>query len=538
MVAEVTFLDCTLRDGGYYNNWDFDHDVVQRYISASSRAGVDVLELGFRTLGADSFLGPYAHTTDSLLRRLEIPSAVDVGVMVNAADLANHGFGLADAIDRLFRPADESPVDVVRLAAHMHHVPELPAMVEALVARGYRVGVNLMQVSRFDGSDLVQAAKTVQAAAGTEVLYFADSFGDMTTRDIADRVEQVGTGWEGPIGLHAHDNRKLGLSNVLEAVDRGVTWVDGTIRGMGRGAGNAATEFILSEFRSREMADYDVDALVSVVMKDFQQLHIEYQWGADLLYVKAAEHTVHPTYVQMMANDDRYDLADIVAAIPALGRAKGHSYSSDRIASVLAEHGQHGGGNWDATGFVDKREVLLLGAGPHLQRHRAAVEAFIRERQPYVICLNTSPHVDPSLIDLYAACHPTRMALEAEYIRELDRPLLAPADMLASIELDTSAVRLRDYGVEVAHGVLDDRATTCTIPHRLTIAYALAASARGGASRVLLAGVDGFTPGDARQEEMLEVFAAYGREAGRPPLIALTPTSYPVEQSSVYAPDA
>lgn len=536
MSDTLTFLDCTLRDGGYYNNWNFDHAVVQRYINASAKAGVDVLELGFRTLGAEVFLGPYAHTTDALLRRHDLPASMDYAVMVNASDLANHPGGIQDAVAKLFAPADESPVDIIRLAAHMTHVPQLPAMVEAMVELGYRVGANLMQVSRFSGEDVAQAAKTLQAAGGTEVLYFADSFGDMTRQDIIDRVEQVGTGWDGPIGLHAHDNRKLGLTNVLEAVDQGVTWIDGTIRGMGRGAGNAATEFILSELRLRGMADYDEKAYVSVVMEDFRALHQAYEWGADLLYVMAAEHTVHPTYVQMMNGDSRYDLADIVGAIEALGRSEGHSYRAEMITVALSD-GSEATGTWDATGWCDEQDVLILGAGPELTTHLAAVESYVRERAPLVLCLNTTSAIDESLVDGYVACHPTRMALEADQLASLHAPLIAPRSMIESIGIGDADIELRDYGVDIAPHDFTASATGCRIPGRLAFAYALAAVTAGGAARVLLVGMDGFPGGDPRQEEMLDVFHAYADHGG-PDLIALTPTSYPVRQSSVYAPEA
>ena len=90
-MSAPTFLDCTLRDGGYYNSWNFDHDLVQSYIFAVNDAGVDVIELGFRTLNHQGFKGACAYTTDSFIQSLEIPTDLEVCVMLNASEIIDEG---------------------------------------------------------------------------------------------------------------------------------------------------------------------------------------------------------------------------------------------------------------------------------------------------------------------------------------------------------------------------------------------------------------------------------------------------------------
>src|SRR5690554_4405695 len=85
---DTIVLDCTLRDGGYYNSWDFKPDIVTNYLNAVSAAGVDAVEVGFRSLKADVFKGAVAYTSDEFLRSLEIPSNLTIGVMVNGSELA------------------------------------------------------------------------------------------------------------------------------------------------------------------------------------------------------------------------------------------------------------------------------------------------------------------------------------------------------------------------------------------------------------------------------------------------------------------
>ena len=85
----VTLVDCTLRDGGYYNDWDYSYELIENYLNSMVRSGVDVVEMGFRTLISDKYLGPTAYTTDRFLNELEIPAPVTVAVMLNAKEVVS-----------------------------------------------------------------------------------------------------------------------------------------------------------------------------------------------------------------------------------------------------------------------------------------------------------------------------------------------------------------------------------------------------------------------------------------------------------------
>jgi 4-hydroxy 2-oxovalerate aldolase len=532
----ITFLDCTLRDGGYYTNWMFERTTVERYLGAVAAAGVHVIEMGFRSLPENQFLGPYAHTTDALLATLPLPAGVDIAVMVNVSEVLAHSGGIHAGLNSIFSDNGTSPVAIVRLAAHLRDAEAVAPMAIAINDMGYRVTVSMMQVSRYDDADIAKAAGAIVGAGPVEALYFADSFGDMDaehTRSIAATLRRE---WDGPLGVHAHDNRRLGVSNALAAIESGVTWIDGTIRGMGRGAGNAQTEFLLGELAARGLGRFDADALISVVMRDFGSLQEQHRWGPDLLYLMAAQYGVHPTYVQMMTNDPRYDLPDIVAALTALRVGGGHSFSAETLTAALADDGDYQIGEWKATGWLEGRDTLIVGAGPSVAEHRDGIENFIRRCEPAVLCLNTTPQVSPDLVTAYVACHPARLALEADRIASLDRPLVAPRAMLSRVGLDLErGCELLDYGMFVTGDDFAIEGSQAGVPARLAFAYGIAVATAAGARRVLAVGLDGYGAGDPRQDEMLRVLEAYEQVEDRVPVISLTPTTYPLIQSSVYA---
>ncbi|MEY2477596.1 MAG: 4-hydroxy 2-oxovalerate aldolase [Actinomycetota bacterium] len=534
MTGEITVLDCTLRDGGYYTNWQFDQDVVNRYLQSVAAAGVDVIELGFRTPDAKQFLGPYAHTTDWLLESLDLPDC-RLGVMLNVADFVGDERA---GVDRVFKPADQSRISVVRLATHLRDIDSCTPLAERLRELGYFVGVNLMQTGSHPVEAVQDVAATLQRCEAIGVLYFADSLGNMDADDVRTTVRHLRDVWDRPLGIHTHDNRRLALSNSIAAVEAGVEWVDATIRGMGRGPGNAQTEFLLAELARTASLKYSPDPLVRTVMEDFAALQAEHGWGANLLYLKAADYGVHPTYVQTLQSDSRYELADIVSAIEALRFAGGHSYSADGLATAIDSGEQHPDGTWDPEGWLAGREVLILAASPKAEDHREAIERFASHNQLPVLCLNSTPPIDASMVTAYVACHPVRLALEAGRIARLDRPLVAPRTMIDAVGIGTpDGEDLRDYGVVVEPGRFEAGEHSCIIPSRLAMAYALAISLRAGATRILVAGVDGYGPGDARQEQMQELLDLYAEGEGRPPIVAITPTTYRMPQSSVYAAD-
>ena len=107
-MKNIKILDCTLRDGGYYNNWDFSREVVNDYLTAMSKVSMDYVELGFRSFQTRDFKGPTWYTTDNYLDSLAIPKNLTVGVMVNASELISHPSGFSKAIKLMFKHSKKS----------------------------------------------------------------------------------------------------------------------------------------------------------------------------------------------------------------------------------------------------------------------------------------------------------------------------------------------------------------------------------------------------------------------------------------------
>lgn len=533
----LTILDCTLRDGGYYNSWDFAPDLVAAYLRAIGDAGIDAVELGFRFTASDRFYGPYAYTTDDMISALDLPDGAIPGVMCNAKDLIVFDGGPARAVDALFAEADRSPVAMVRIAAHFREARDCEAALARLKEKGYTTGLNLMQATGRTEDEVAALAEAVSAWDSVDILYFADSLGNMDTDGVRGSIAALRKGWAGPIGVHMHDNMGRALANSLAAADAGVDWIDGTILGMGRGAGNVRTEYLLLEMRRRGIERFRPEALVALAGRDFAELQRRYRWGNNIYYYLSGIYGIHPTYVQQMLSDDRYEAADILSVLETLRDAGGESFSGESLANAFATNYRVSDGTWDATGWAAGRDVLLIAAGPGLRRHLHGVLRFIERAAPVVICLNHVESVPPQLVDAYAASHPTRILSHIEKFRALRRPVIMPLAALPdAIRGRLDGLDVRDYGMRVAANAFAPGANGCTVPAPLVAAYAVALARAAGARRVLLAGFDGYGPDDPRHAEMSHVFDLIQASAPDMPLVAVTPTAYTVGQGTVYAP--
>ena len=532
----VHLLDCTLRDGGYYNSWDFEPELIADYLRAMAALPADVVEIGFRMMPTDGgkFKGGCAYCSDEYIRSLDIPdNGLRLAVMVNGADLTKYADGPASAVDRLFGPAENSPVETVRIACHVHAVEDTLPAIDRLHALGYKTTVNLMQIAGISKQEVSRLAR-ICSEAPIDILYFADSLGSMVQDDINQTVDALRAHWHGPMGFHAHNNMEWALANCIRAIEQGVTWIDGTVLGMGRGPGNARTEYMAIELETRLGRKTNHTPLLALIDKHFRPMHRKYGWGPNPYYYMAGKYGIHPTYIQEMIGDTRYDGEDILAVIHHLSADGGKHYSVDTLEAARNFYSGTPRGTWRPEDMIKGREVLILGAGPGVRNYQKALGNYIRKASPFVMALNTQSNIDSSLIDVRLACHPVRLLADHEDHARLPQPLITPAGMLPEdVRKALPAGKLLDFGLGVRADSFEFSDTYCILPNSLVAAYALAVATSGRATRILLSGFDGYGTDDPRTSEMQNLLSLYQAHDQAIDLISITPTKYQLPIRSV-----
>jgi 4-hydroxy 2-oxovalerate aldolase len=532
IIKKINLLDCTLRDGGYYNNWDFSSKLVNEYLKTMSKVGIEYVELGFRSFQSSTFRGSNWYTTDNYINSLKIPSNLKIVVMVNASQIINQK-NLIKSIKILFNPKKKSKVSLVRIACHFAEIEKTLVIVKQLKILGYNVAVNLMQISEQNDEKIINISKKL-SLSNVDIVYFADSLGCMKYLEIEKVIKNINTHWKGPVGVHMHNNLNQALLNNIYCLKKEIQWIDSTIMGMGRGAGNAQTEYFLIEYRKYFKKKTNIIPIQSLMKKYFIEIKNKYNWGPNIFYYLAGIHRIHPTYIQEMISTSFSD-SEILAAIDQLKNSEGSKYNVDLVRTEFQKNIRLKVGNWSPIKIIKSRNTLLIASGPKSEEYLSAIETYIKNNNPYVIAVNTNVKLNKKLIDVYAACNPLKIIADSDVFKKLSKPLIAPISILdKNIINKLSKIRIYNFGVGLEQNTYKFYKAGTIVPRLYTLAYALSIATSGKAKKILLAGFDGYGLNDNRTKLINNLIQQYISSNGSRKILAITPTSYTITYKSIY----
>ncbi len=240
MRGKINILDCTLREAGYLNNWQFSDEYIRYYINLVQKYGVDVVEIGFRYNTKNVNYGICAYCPDDFVNSLDIPNNLQVAVMIKSEQFENK-----QQLRELFNDKKNSRVDIVRVASHYQKAGYTGEIIEFLREKGYKTSLNITKLN-----NETTLKKFLEFNFDTDMLYFADTYGTLSPRDIKGIFFIAGYYFNCPLGFHGHNNKGLALENTLAAIESGATYIDSTINGVGKGYGNLKTEDIVKELKN------------------------------------------------------------------------------------------------------------------------------------------------------------------------------------------------------------------------------------------------------------------------------------------------
>ena len=272
----MKILDCTLRDGGYYTNWDFDKKTVDRYISAMNKLPVDYIEIGYRNKLSSKYAGKYFYMPLYELKDIRQKTDKKLVIILMEDDVE-----IAD-LDALLGPI-KGLADMIRIAFSPSKITYAIELAKAVKSYGFEVGFNVMYMSEWlDNTDFMKNLDQVNEVA--DVFYMVDSYGGVFPEDMVTIIQKVKEKVTCPLGFHGHDNLHMALANAFTAIKHGVEYIDATIMGMGRGAGNLQMELLLTALNKKidlEVDFYELERAVSAIMP----LWKKHLWGTNLPYM-------------------------------------------------------------------------------------------------------------------------------------------------------------------------------------------------------------------------------------------------------------
>ena len=277
---DIKVLDATIRDGGLVNNFFFTDEFVKELYEANIRAGVDYMEFGYKAskeLFPPEDFGKWKFCDEEDIRAIVGDNLTDMKIAVMA------DVGRTDFKDIL--PKKESVVDLIRVATYINTIPAAFEMVEHLHEKGYETSVNIMAVSTADSRDVEQALELL-GQSNVDIIYLVDSYGSLYPEQIRDLTEMymsVGEKYGKKIGIHAHNNMQMAFANTVEAATHGASFLDATMMGMGRGAGNCVLEGLMGFLRNPRYRLVYVLRFVEKYMVELKKQGLN--WGYDVPYL-------------------------------------------------------------------------------------------------------------------------------------------------------------------------------------------------------------------------------------------------------------
>jgi|TARA_Y100000310_G_scaffold340266_1_gene435410 4-hydroxy 2-oxovalerate aldolase len=536
MNKRFKLLDCTLRDGGYYNNWDFKKRLVNDYLNSINKTNIKYVELGFRTLNKKKIKGNTAYTTDSFINSLNIPKNLKIGVMINASDFLQSNLNNKKACEQLFPETKKTKIKFVRLACHIHEPFEIVNVINWLKKNNFIVSINLMQISEIRENQIKKICN-LSTKLNIDVLYLADSLGSLKPKETCKMVNLFKKYWKGNLGIHAHNNMKLAFTNSVAANSNGAEWVDSTVLGMGRGPGNAKTEEIVKYFFKKKSNKINGKVLKNLINKHFLSLRQKYKWGANKYYYLAAKNKIHPTYIQEILFDKRYSKFSYLKIINNLKKIDTRKYNPFKLMRSMDFFIGNPKGLWSPLSLLQNKKVLIIGAGNSVSKYKKSLETFVQKYNVYVICLNTVRNFNNSLINLRAICHPLRILSDVFFHNHSIKNLVLPVSMIPKKIYKLYKIQNRkilDYGLSVkSNNSININKNYCILPKPLVVGYSLAIAISGKASHIFLAGFDGYKIDDPRNDETNQIFKILNKKYSKNFLISLTPTKYKLKYKTI-----
>ena len=301
---EIKVLDCTIRDGGLMNNHQFTDEIVKAVYSACVEAGVDYMELGYKASRkgiVPGEYGPWKYCSEDDLRRIvgDNPTSLKLSIMADA-ERCDYKTDIP--------PKSESVIDLVRVATYINQIPTALDMVKDAQDKGYETTLNLMAVSTVQERELNEGLE-LMAQSGTQAIYVVDSFGSLYSEQVHYFVKKYkhycrGTGIE--VGIHAHNNLQLAFANTIEAIVLGCNFLDATMAGLGRGAGNCPMELLLGFLHNPK---YDQRPVLRCVDDHIEPMREKLKWGFDLPYMITGQFNQHPrSAIKYNATEPKEDI--------------------------------------------------------------------------------------------------------------------------------------------------------------------------------------------------------------------------------------
>lgn len=530
----ISLLDCTLRDGGYINDWLFGHDALVNIFERLVSAGVDIIEVGFiddrRPFDYDRSIFPDTAAVEKVFGGLDRGGSMVVGMIDYGTCALEH-----------VQPCSECWLDGIRVIFKKHIKEEAFAYCAALKALGYKVFAQAVSITSYDETELlefIELANSVKPYAVSLV----DTYGLLHQSDLIEIVKTMDERLLPEIGLgyHAHNNFQMGYANAIAFLkdrSRRSLVVDATLYGMGKSAGNAPIELLSMHMNSHLGKTYDINQMLEAIQTSVMDVYKKSPWGYNLFYYVAASNKVHPSYVSYLMNKRTLSITEQNEILQQIDEEKKLLYDKAYIERLYL--------NYQARECNDEKDIaalqelfggrplLVLGPGTSVVKNGERIEQCIAETGAAIFSVNYIYRGGGERVNLF-------LTNSQRYV-QLCTQLSKAGDSVTTIATSNVTCTRGRFDFRVNYNSLIDKEQTDMPDNSLRMFLKLLERIRP--QKVYLAGFDGYTPDDVNYfdvnkeysfvKEKADFLNEYGsrfiRESAKKlPIEFITPTKYEI----------
>lgn len=385
----IQLLDCTLRDGGYVNDWMFGRRTIRSILDKLERAHIDIIECGFLT-------GMVQEKNASLFGSTAAIEAVLPDPPRDALYVAMIAIGEKELHPDELAPCDGKSIGGIRLTFHQDEIQKAIEWAKIIMQKGYRVFMQPVGTTFYTDLELLRLVEQMNALK-PYAFYIVDTLGSMYRNDVSHRFylldKNLAPGIR--IGFHGHNNMQLAFSNaqILGKIQTPRTLIiDSSVYGMGRGAGNLPTELIAQYINRNITPRYDVSMVMDIYDEHIAAIRREYEWGYSMPYHIAAHHVCHPNYAAYLINRRTLTMQDIEKIILSIPEEYKVLYDQKLIERLYNRFQSRKIDDTQAVAQISRaiagRRLLILAPGKTLATEYGFLRDFISREHPYVISVN------------------------------------------------------------------------------------------------------------------------------------------------------
>jgi 4-hydroxy 2-oxovalerate aldolase len=387
-MGRISLLDCTLRDGGYINNWQFGEDAIRFIIRKLNSTGIEYIEVGF--------LKECDYSPD----RTIFPCTAQVEEIIAPKCAGVTYVGMIDMINPLplekLEPCNGRSVDAIRIIFKQDRVAEGYEYAKAVKDLGYRIMIQLVSTNTYSDEEFIDTISLFNDLE-PESIYIVDSLGVIKRRQFLRLVYLADNNMDPGIalGYHSHNNLQQAMGNAEAFVELRLTrdiLIDACVFGMGRGAGNLNMELFAGYMNEFQGGNYLIEPMLEIIDEYLDNIHRKHFWGYSLPFYLTASNGCHPNYGSHYSEKKTLTekaFNELLKTIPEEKKAVFSKSDAEEFYRLFMENYiDDRSALSDLTPAFADRKVLVIAPGRSLEERYDDVRAFIDSEDPVIVAVN------------------------------------------------------------------------------------------------------------------------------------------------------